>query len=325
MDACPASSALRASQEAAPVGEATASGLDVTTRLRAACPSPGAGVCDPEDLGAFIDRSGLFEKVGVVRCRACGLAVSTPPVADVAELYADRGSQDFQPRMSGIERAIKTFAFTRAARAMMAALNKDGDDAPARIVDFGCGAGLFTRCLGDVAESWGGEVVGLDFHDAPPSELSDRPYAAFDAAPLGSADLVLAMHVVEHDDRPRDLVARLAALARPGGRVVIEVPNVDCIWNSVFGKYWDAWYLPYHRFHHSARSIAAVIEAAGLRVERIEGAVVPTMGRTLADMAGARNSLPFILMGAALHPVQLAGEKLFRQPSALRVIARRPT
>ena len=47
------------------------------------------------------------------------------------------------------------------------------------------------------------------------------------------------------------------------------------------------------------------------------------MGRSVANLVGARNSLPFLLAGAALHPVQLAGEKLSGRPSALRVIARR--
>jgi hypothetical protein len=48
------------------------------------------------------------------------------------------------------------------------------------------------------------------------------------------------------------------------------------------------------------------------------------MGRTLANLLGRRNNLAFILLGAGLHPVQLAVERLTRRPSGLRVTARRP-
>ena len=109
-------------------------------------------------------------------------------------------------------------------------------------------------------------------------------------------------------------------LAKPGGRVIIEVPNIDCAWTKAFGRHWDAWYMPYHRTHYSAMSLNALIETGGWRVEREVGAVVPTMGRTIANILGRPNGLFFILLGAALHPLQVIGEKLTGQPSALHVI-----
>ena len=132
------------------------------------------------------------------------------------------------------------------------------------------------------------------------------------------------MHVVEHDDDPAALLARIIAAAAPGATVVIEVPNVACVWARIFGKYWDAWYLPYHRVHFSRRSLSALLEGAGLEVTAIHGAVVPTMGRTFANLLRQRNSLPWLLLGVALHPLQLAGEWLWREPSALRAVARKP-
>jgi SAM-dependent methyltransferase len=165
-------------------------------------------------------------------------------------------------------------------------------------------------------------VLGADFHSDPPPELADRPYKGF--ADLGSerADLAIAMHVLEHDDDPQALLARMSSLVRPGGKLLIEVPNIDCFWTPFFGRYWDAWYLPYHRVHYSRASLHALLISCGFAIERESDARVPTMGRTFANLLGRRNSLAFILLGAALHPLQLLGEWASGKPSALQVLVR---
>lgn len=286
---------------------------------RGACAVAPDGTCDFALLGEFEDKSGKVGAVQVFQCRHCRIGVTTPPLPDVAFLYEDRESQDFQPNTGGLARAIKVMAFHRQARQLLAQLPAP----PGKVLDFGCGSGLFTRCLGDIVGS--AQVVGSDFHSAPPADLVGRAYLPMDSLEpaAGSFGTVLAMHVLEHDDDAVGLLGRIARMARPGGIVVLEVPNIDCVWTRVFGQAWDAWYLPFHRTHFSAPSLRGLVERAGLSVIGLHSVSVPTIGRSLANFMGARNSLPFLLAGAALHPLQLAGEKLSRRPSALRVIARR--
>ncbi len=283
------------------------------------CPSPADRHCDLYSLGSFQDRSGLFGHVEVLRCRHCGIGISYPPIPDVAFLYADRGSQDFQAATNqGISHFIKQVAFRREASSLLASL----PEKPARIIDFGCGSGLFTRCLGD--ELHDGEVIGMDFHAEAPSDLADRPYRSIAAAAqlTRTADLVLAMHVLEHDDDATGLLKRIMAFAKPEGRIVIEVPNIDCIWTAVFGIYWDAWYLPFHRSHFNRASLRALLTANGLVIEHEIDVCVPTMGRTVANYFGRGNSPRFLFLGIILHPIQWLAERLSKRPSALRIIAR---
>lgn len=290
----------------------------VTGRCR--CPGSADGCCDFTALGAFPDESGLMPGQQVWRCRHCGVGISMPPLPDPAFLYSGRESQDFQPDSQGLARAIKQVFFRRQARALLKSL----PGTHARVLDFGCGSGLFTRCLGDVAV--GSTVTGSDFHPVPPPELAGRPYLpmAEQESAADQFDLVLAMHVLEHDDDAAALLARIVRMARPGGTLVLEVPDIDCLWASVFGPQWDAWYLPYHRTHFSRASLLQLLAEAGLEVLEVRPACVPTMGRTLANLCGAGNSLPFLLAGAALHPLQWLGEVMTGRPSALRVVARRP-
>jgi SAM-dependent methyltransferase len=286
----------------------------------AICPVSPDGICDLGTPRSFDDRSGRVGAVSVLRCRHCGVGVTHPPLADVAFLYEGRGSQDFQPTTVGLARTIKDIAFRRDARRLVRYLSAT----PRRLLDFGCGSGLFTRCLGDVLP--GCEVVGSDFHDEPPAELADRRYVPNARLVQESADFdaVIAMHVIEHDDDPVALVRRIAAMARSGGTVVLEVPNIDCVWANIFGEAWDAWYVPFHRIHFNRASLRSVVENAGLVVERESDVCLPSMGRTLANLAGARNTLFFLLAGVVLHPVQWALERLTGRPSALRIAARKP-
>ena len=277
--------------------------------------------CDFGTPEPHLDHHQSTGVVSIIRCRRCGVGISRPPLSDVAFLYEDRTSQDFQQSDSRLTHAIKSVAFRQQARVLL----RQVASRPSRVIDFGCGSGLFTRQLAELLPE--STVIGTDLHPTPPAELGNdryRPSQLTDDL-QGRADLVLALHVLEHDDDPTMLLARIVRFAKPGGRIVIEVPNVDCLWGGVFGRYWDAWYLPYHRVHFSRESLCRLLRQCGLTIELQADACVPTMGRTFANIMGGRNSVVFLLLGIALHPLQWLGERLSRRPSALRVIARLPS
>lgn len=276
--------------------------------------------CDCVSLGSFFDRSGMVGRIEVFQCVHCGHAITHPPIRDVAYLYSNRASQDYQPDTKNhLSRTIKEFAFRIQARKLIRQIGEPGKEA----LDFGCGSGQFTRVLGEMLP--GTQLTGSDFYDAPPAELTRHRYVHHDVVTQQREkyDLVMAMHVLEHDDDAPGLLSKITTPARRGATVVIEVPNVECVWNRMLGRFWDAWYVPYHRHHFSRRSLVHLLEGNGLDVVRVHGVTVPTMGRTMANMLGRRNNLFWLLVGIALHPAQLIGEALSGQPSALRVIARK--
>jgi SAM-dependent methyltransferase len=290
------------------------------TVLTARCPLDASRQCSVVSIGRFIDRSKLIGDVSVARCPRCGIGLSQPPLPDTSFLYTSRTSQDFHPGTGGIARFIKSIAFRRDAKALLASLGST----PACVIDFGCGSGLFTRCLAQSLPA-GARVIATDFHAEPPNELGSVEYRSVNniADLLGKADLVLAMHVVEHDDDPRKVIMSLIPLVRHNGHIVIEVPNIGCIWNSIFGRFWDTWYLPYHRVHFSRSALATLVEECGLSIVSRIDISIPTMGRTAANLVGRPNSLFFILMTAAFQPLQWIVERLTARPTALRVIARK--
>lgn len=283
------------------------------------CASHPGSPCQTKSLGTFRDESGKVGEIEVHQCLDCGHAITLPPLTDVAFLYDGRQSQDFQPDAHGASHWIKDIAFLQQARKLLSSLGFQ----PQSALDFGCGSGQFTQVLARLLAP--GAVVGSDFDKSPPGNLIDGQYVpSSELGPLtGTFDLVLAMHVLEHDDDTHALLSRIVKMARRGGTVVIEVPHVDCIWARFFGRHWDAWYVPFHRTHFSRSSFVRRIEQGGLTVVALHDACVPTMGRTLAGLFGGKNNLFWLLAGIALHPLQWFGELVTGRPSALRVIARR--
>ncbi len=76
-------------------------------------------------------------------------------------------------------------------------------------------------------------------------------------------------HVLEHLPDPAAAIARAAELLRPGGRLLVSVPNVDSLQARLGGERWFHLDLPRHLFHFGPRSLSAMVERAGLQVARI--------------------------------------------------------
>jgi SAM-dependent methyltransferase len=154
-----------------------------------------------------------------------------------------------------------------AARAQLTLdlLDRLGVRPPARVLDAGCGWGTTLEAL----EARGYQAVGADI-SRKALELLDRPGRELVEADLTQPlpkeverfDAVLALDVIEHRHAPRHAVARLGALARPGGAVVVSVPALP-----EFFTEFDA--IQGHRRRYLPDTLRAAFEGSGLRLERV--------------------------------------------------------
>lgn len=98
---------------------------------------------------------------------------------------------------------------------------------PARILDLGCSGGLFA----ERARAAGHHVTGVDYLEIPGvRERTDRFLTADleRGLPLevGSRyDVVVAGDIIEHLSRPHDILREIRGVLRPGGQVLLSVPN----------------------------------------------------------------------------------------------------
>lgn len=150
--------------------------------------------------------------------------------------------------------------------------------------------------------------------------------------PAGSCDLVIMRHVLEHVPDPRATLGTIARLLRPGGRCIFTIPNVDSHTRRIFGADWYGYDVPRHFTLFPRRALAALLEAAGLRAERVVYVAAPNVWigslRFRLAARGRHRLARFFryqnpLAVAACAPLGLASA-LLRSSGVIRVIAQRP-
>jgi 2-polyprenyl-3-methyl-5-hydroxy-6-metoxy-1,4-benzoquinol methylase len=134
-----------------------------------------------------------------------------------------------------------------------------------RVLEIGCGEGAFLQQLGDNGiESEGIELnpsavaiarqKGLPVRRADLHELSRETPQAFDA--------VCSFQVLEHVVDPREFLESAVRLTRPGGKLIVAVPNQA----SFLRDYWSLLNMPpHHMTQWTGRSLLALQEILPLR------------------------------------------------------------
>lgn len=105
-------------------------------------------------------------------------------------------------------------------------------DEASSVLDVGCGSGAFLQLVRERRP--GCRVEGMEFNPRARAEAAARGFTVHAealedlarAAP-GSFDVVTAFQVLEHLPQPRAFLDAMVAVARPGGILILGVPNND--------------------------------------------------------------------------------------------------
>ncbi len=111
------------------------------------------------------------------------------------------------------------------------------------ILEDGCGVGMYVQHL----SPFGGTIIGLEYDFERVAQAGkDSPHiinAASEAVPFPSStfDLILSHEVLEHVQDDRLAVQEMIRLLKPGGRIVLFVPNRGYPFET-HGIYWKGKY-----------------------------------------------------------------------------------
>lgn len=215
------------------------------------CPHCGAGQGGRLFHAADPLSSDRFE---VRRCRSCRLTYVSPrPDAEhLAAYYPDGYFGKRHP-------VLKDFFMNLRVRALPPV------PAGGRVLDIGCGRGDFLMAC----RRKGWQVAGVEQAGAPIMELRRElglevvATTELSVLPDDSFDVVTLWHVFEHMADPRATLRDAHRLLKPGGSIVIEVPNFGS-WQARLGpKHWFHLDVPRHLLHFERKTLAAMLEAEG--------------------------------------------------------------
>ena len=144
---------------------------------------------------------------------------------------------------------------------------------PSSICDVGCGSGEILHRL----RGMGHRVLGVDPAEPARRRAAQLAVPVIDATaeepvnvPVGEFDVVIARHSLEHCTDPVRAFDTLAALVRPGGRLVCATPNCDSIGFRTSGSAWWHCDVPRHLSFFTARCLRAMCHSRGLQVQAVE-------------------------------------------------------
>ncbi|HEX6708142.1 MAG TPA: class I SAM-dependent methyltransferase [Albitalea sp.] len=140
------------------------------------------------------------------------------------------------------------------------------------VVDVGCGTGMLLRQLAERGHHATGverdtSAVSLRHHKVRVLEGSAEALPA--ALAPASCDALVFSHVLEHLVDPIAAVRRASALLKPGGLLFCEVPNNESLIARQSGLAWEHLDIPRHINFFTERSLAALVQDAGLEIRRV--------------------------------------------------------
>ena len=182
------------------------------------------------------DRKRLFEKQGFSyhRCRECGHMYVSPRISSEisSRIGLELDADDYESDLLEVQR------FYAAPICHLLRARAPGP----RLLDIGFGRGYVLQ----LAKSYGFESYGIESSPRQIEELrpllgnrlhlvqssdTELPWEGFDA--------VVLSHVLEHLERPQELLGKIFRAMTPDGVLYVAVPDCDSVQFQLFGKRWD--------------------------------------------------------------------------------------
>jgi 2-polyprenyl-3-methyl-5-hydroxy-6-metoxy-1,4-benzoquinol methylase len=192
-----------------------------------------------------------------------------PTVEELSQYYAKHFDYDWYERRLLLKKIQAQHRWKRMER-----LFKEHGIRRGALLDIGCGHGMFVRA----ASRTGWNASGLDYPSKATSYaknvmhlnvVEDELTAAIKSGKLPQAqfDVVTAWHVLEHSSNVMEFLSDTAKLLKPGGRLLLAVPNAESHGMKKMRESWVWCQQPFvHVVHFNSASLSQAVNRVGLKI-----------------------------------------------------------
>ncbi|MDR0228230.1 MAG: class I SAM-dependent methyltransferase [Flavobacteriaceae bacterium] len=187
--------------------------------------------------------------------------IPVPSINDLPRYYESEDYISHTDGKKGIFEKVYQFVKKIAIRNKITLL---GDVAAhkGKLLDIGCGTGEFLLA----AKNSGWEVVGFEPNNKASQLAKTKNLFLVDSTnqiEKESLDAITMWHVLEHVPNLEEQIIELHRLLKPGGALIIAVPNFRSYDASYYGAHWAAYDVPRHLWHFSQHSIERLFTPFG--------------------------------------------------------------
>lgn len=225
-----------------------------------------------DESGPFPATDYLSGETFTVRPAAGGWWETVPAPADLGKYYPAVYYGGGGRRFPGPVEALQAWLYGRRARWLTRRAGQ-----PGRVLDLGCGPGhllarlraLGWRAEGTEATEASAAIARTRYGlDVRAGELEQLGYAA------SSFDLLVSWHTLEHMRDPGATLDVITRLLKPGGHLLVSVPNFSSPEAQAERAAWFHLDVPRHLAHFPADVLRGLLRARGLTIEH-EGFATP--------------------------------------------------
>ena len=226
--------------------------------------------CGSKNAQLHIELKDLFltqEPFKILECKDCGLLYTTPrPNKDeIGKYYQSNEYYSHQENKEGfipkIYEKVKSINLRNKYKIATEKTTRG------KILDIGCGVGDFLHTM----EQQGWECTGVepseDAKAIAKKRIKGQLLSSEEQENLsdGSFDVITMWHVLEHVNALRWQVQQLYRLCKPGGRIIIALPNYKSYDGQYYKAAWAAYDVPRHLNHFNEETIVKIFEESHLK------------------------------------------------------------
>ena len=258
--------------------------------------------CESENARLHLELKDLFltkEPFKILECKECGLLYTTPrPNKDEFGRYYK--SEEYYSHQENKEGFIpKVYEKVKSVNLK----NKYGiateGKEKGKALDIGCGVGDFLHTM----EQHGWDCTGVEPSEDAKVIAKKRIKGQLlsseeqENLPDSSFDIITMWHVLEHVDDIRWQIQQLHRLCKPGGRIIIALPNYKSYDGQYYKAEWAAYDVPRHLNHFNKETLIKILKESGLRHVKTEKLVWDAYYISYMSEKYRKHSIP-LLRGA---------------------------
>lgn len=228
-------------------------------------PCPACGNANWEDAGQVKDYSITGEWFSLKECPLCHLKMTFPQpgIADIDRYYASEEYISHSDTRSGlINRLYHTAREYMLKKKFKWVLRASGLE-KGILLDIGAGTGHFAHFMKE--KGW--QVTALEPDQKARKIASEKlginilPLESLDLQAPHSYDVITLWHVLEHVHDLSGYMEHFRTLLKPGGVLIIAVPNHTSSDAKKYGAAWAAYDVPRHLWHFSPASMEKLMSS----------------------------------------------------------------